>query len=97
MVNSDSIKEIINKLKNKSTSGCNNLSNKLLKLIKDDIAEPLTVIINQTFSSGVFPQKLKIAKVIPVHKNGDRHTFNNYRPISILPSVSKVFERVMHN
>ena len=96
-VNSDSIKEIINKLKNKSTSGWDKLSNKLLKLIKDDIAEPLTVIINQTFSSGVFPHKLKIAKVIPVHKNGDSHTFNNYRPISILPSVSKVFERVMHN
>ena len=97
MVNSDSIKEIINELKNKSTSGCDKLSNKLLKLIKDDIAEPLTVIINQTFSSGVFPHKLKIAKVIPVHKKGDSHTFNNYRPISILPSVSKVFERVMHN
>ena len=48
MINSDNIKEIINKLKNKPTSGCDKLFNKLLKLIKDDFAEPLTAVINQT-------------------------------------------------
>ena len=46
--------------------------------------------------TGIFPEKLKIAKVKPLYKKGDKCCFNNYRPISILPTVSKVFERVMY-
>jgi hypothetical protein len=96
-VNSDTIKQIINKLKPKTTSGFDKLSNKLLKEIKDEIAEPLSLIINQSINNGIFPDKLKIAKVIPIYKKGENNRFDNYRPISILPSVSKVFERVIHN
>jgi hypothetical protein len=96
-VNKDDVKKIINTLKNKSTSGADRISNKILKHIKDEIAEPISIIINQSLNLGIFPTKLKIAKVTPVHKKGDSHTFSNYRPISILPSVSKIFERVMHN
>ena len=96
-VNSNDIKKIIDKLKNKSTSGHDCLSNKLLKAIKDEISEPLSILVNQSLNTGIFPDELKLAKVIPVHKKGDTHLFNNYRPISILPSVSKVFERVVHD
>ena len=46
--------------------------------------------------TGIFPEKLKIAKVKPLYKKGDKCCFNNYRPISILPTISKVFERVMY-
>ena len=97
LVTENDIKDIIKKLKDKSSSGHDKLSNKLLKLIKDDITKPLTCIINQTLKSGIFPEKLKFAKVIPIFKKGDKHSLSNYRPISVLPSVSKVFERVMHN
>ena len=58
------------------------------------IALPLAHIINQSLN-GVVPRQMKIAKVIPVFKSGDKHTFNNYRPISILPAFSKLLEKVM--
>ena len=96
-VNKENIKQIINNLKPKSSSGIDSISNKLLKLIKDHISEPIALIINQSFQTGKFPDHLKIAKITPVYKKGNNSYLSNYRPISILPSVSKVFERVMHN
>ena len=86
---------IINKLKSKNSSGKDEISNKLLKSIKDEIAKPLTIIINQSLKTGVFPDALKIAKVKPLYKKGDNFCLNNYRPISLLPIISKIFERVM--
>ena len=55
----------------------------------------MAIIINQSLDTGVFPTKLKIAKVIPIFKKDDDTKFSNYRPISILPTISKVFERVI--
>ena len=86
---------IINKLKSKNSSGKDEISNKLLKSIKDEIAKPLTIIINQSLRTGIFPDALKIAKVKPLYKKGDNFCLNNYRPISLLPTISKIFERVM--
>ena len=86
---------IINKLKSKNSSGKDEISNKLLKSIKNEIAKPLTIIINQSLKTGVFPDALKIAKVKPLYKKGDNFCLNNYRPISLLPTISKIFERVM--
>jgi len=59
-------------------------------------AQPLVTIINTSLSIGVFPESLKIAKVIPAFKAGDPTLFSNYRPISILPAFSKLFEKVMY-
>ena len=86
---------IINKLESKNSSGKDEISNKLLKSIKDAIAKPLTIIINQSLKTGIFPDALKIAKVKPLYKKGDNFCLNNYRPISLLPTISKIFERVM--
>ena len=61
------------------------------------ISKPLTVIINQCLKIGIFPNQLKIAKVVPIFKSGDDTLFTNYRPISLLPSTSKVVERVIFN
>ena len=86
---------IINKLKSKNSSGKDEISNNLLKSIKDEIGKPLTIIINQSLRTGIFPDALKIAKVKPLYKKGDNFCLNNYRPISLLPTISKIFERVM--
>jgi hypothetical protein len=96
-VNKLEIYKIIDNLKPKSSTGIDGLSNKLLKQIKFEISDILTVIINQSLTTGIFPEKLKLAKVIPLFKKGDNSLFSNYRPISILPSLSKVIERIMHS
>ena len=54
-------------------------------------------IINKSFSLGIFPDVLKIARVVPIFKVGSTSELINYRPISILPSLSKIFERLMYN
>ena len=90
----DSIIKIIGDLKPKSNAGYDNLSSKLLKEIKCIISRPLSIIINQSLCSGIFPSKLKLAKVIPLYKKEDQRVFGNYRPISLLFSISKIFEKV---
>ena len=84
--------KIIDNLQAKTSSGVDGLSVKLLKLIQDDVASSITLIINQSFQSGIFPDQLKIAKVIP-----DSAKIDNCRPISILPAISKVFEKCIFN
>ena len=71
------------------------ISNKTLKVLKNEIAAPLTVIINQMLYTGIFPDALKVSKVIPLYKKDDKQLFSNYRPISLLPSISKIFEKVI--
>ena len=63
--------------------------------MKHEIIKPVTLIMNQCILTGVFPDKLKIAKVIPIHKKDDKTQFENYRTIFILPAISKVIERVI--
>ena len=68
-----------------------------VKSIITEIADPLCFIINLSFASGRFPDLLKIAKIVPIHKSEDKLQVTNYRPISILPFFSKIFERLMYN
>ena len=89
------IMRIVNNLKNKSSYGYDCISNLLLKRAKNELIKPLTLIINQTINTGIFPEQLKISKVKPLFKKGDSTLFSNYRPISLLPSISKIFEYVI--
>ena len=69
----------------------------MLKGIEHIVSRPLSIIIHQSLCTGIFPDKLKIAKVIPLFKKDDNKSFRNYRPISLLYSISKFFERVVFN
>ena len=90
------ISDIIGNMKNKNSQGHDNISNRLMKKISPAIVYPLSVIVNQSLYLGKFPDSLKIAKVIPIYKKSEFDKFENYRPISILPSLSKIFEKVVH-
>ena len=96
-IDEQAVLEKINSLKNTHRSGFDNISNKSIKHIKHLISEPLTMIINQSLNRGVFPDNLKIAKVKPLFKKDDPSSFTNYRPISLLPVISKIFEKVIHS
>ena len=89
--------EVLNNLKQKLSCGHDGISLRLLKASKNVICKPLTLIINQTLTSDIFPDTQNIAKIIPLFKKGDRTLLENYRPISILPAISKHFERIMFN
>ena len=95
--NSDEVRILINNLKPKQSAGHDSISSKLLKDIGHIIAPTLSVIINQSLYTGIFPKQLKIAKVIPLFKKGEETSIENYRPISLLSSISKVFERAVFN
>ena len=69
----------------------------LLKSIIDCVVKPLTYICNQSLATGVFPNKMKIAKVIPIYKSGEKHILSNYRPISLLPQFSKILEKIFYS
>jgi hypothetical protein len=92
----DEILKITSTLKNSNSSGDDDISNNLLKQIIPSICEVLSHIFNLSLSTGVVPSLLKQANVTPVFKAGDRHDFTNYRPISILTSISKILEKIAH-
>ena len=94
-VNEECIDSIIKNMKSKSSTGYDNISNKLVKSAKDVLIKPLTLLMNQIIHTGEFPKQLKIPKVKPLFKKGIQSSFTNYRPISLLPSISKIFKHVM--
>jgi hypothetical protein len=90
------IASIIKLLKPKKSTGHDNVSLHFLKQINKDVAEPISILVNKSICEGVVPDSLKIAKVIPIYKNKDKSDFANYRPISLLTSLSKILEKVVH-
>ena len=96
-VNEGEIIKIMNNLPSKSSTDKDQISTNLLKQIKHCITPSLTLIINQMLNTGIFPDNMKITKVIPLFPKNDDKCFSNYRPISLLSSISKVFEKVIYN
>ena len=88
---------IISKLPNKSSSGFDRISNKLLKGIAETIVPFLTVIFNESLVKGTFPQRMKHAEVVSLFKKGDRCSVINYWPISLLMTISKLLEKVVYS
>ena len=84
-------------LSNKKSVGYDDISITILKRCAQIISLPLSNIINQCFEQGVFPDALKKAIVIPVHKKGDIKNASNYRPISLISNITKIFEKALNN
>ena len=90
------VNDLINTL-NPSKSVCpNSIPIKLLKILGSSVSTLVALLVNQSFQSGVFPDKLKVAKVITLFKKGNPELPSNYRPISLLPIFSKIFEKLMY-
>ena len=80
----------------KKSIGPHSIPIQFLKIVADIVAIPLCRIINLSFTQGIFPDMLKIAKVIALFKAGSTEEVNNYRPISLLPIFDKIIEKLMH-
>ena len=94
--NKNEIENLINNLPNKNSSGFDLVNNKLLKLIKTKMAIPLDIVFNQSIECGIFPNKMKWAEVVLLYKGKSRLEPGNYRPISLLPTISKILEKIMY-
>ena len=90
------IERIIDKLPNKTSSGHDNLSNILLKQIKESLTYPLTIISYHSTAEGEFPSSMKAADVSSLYKSKERYMVTNYRPISLLITMSKILEKVVY-
>ena len=86
----------LNKLKASKSAGPDNLPPRLMRDAAEALAGPMTHLINLSFKYSNFPKRLKIEEVIPLFKSGTRKNLDNYRPISILPIFSKIFEKIAY-
>ena len=90
------IESLIIYIKPNKAIGPNSIPTKILKEFKTELSEPLSDMINVSFNKGIFPDFLKVANVVPIHKKGEKLDPNNYRPISLLSNISKLYEKAMH-
>ena len=86
---------LINCIKPNKAISPNSIPTKILKEFKTELSEPLSDMINVSFNKGIFPDFLKVANVIPIHKKGEKLDPNNYRLISLLSNISKLYEKAM--
>ena len=91
------INEIISSFGSGKASRPFSIPSNLLKEFSIQFSEPISIIINKSLQEGIFPQSLKIALVCAIFKKGEKTSCANYRPISLLSNISKIFERVMYN
>ena len=87
----------LNRLSKPKATGLDIISAKLIRECADIISGPLCDLFNKSLMSGIFPGDWKCARVTPLFKQGESSDLNNYRPISVISLVAKVFERIVHD
>ena len=91
------IERLINSLPNKASYGHDRVSNTLLKSLCTAISYPLQIIFNQSIYLGVFPDKMKLAEIVLLYKGKEHDLVVNYRPISLLMTISKILEKIIYH
>ena len=86
---------LLSRINERKAPGLDNIPNKLIKLAAEIISPSLTEIFARSISTGIFPSEWKTARVSPIFKKGKKNDPNNYRPISVIPAVAKIFEKVI--
>ncbi len=92
----EEVSKFVLNLNGRKTSGPDCVPTKIVKACHQELANPLSSIFNQSFESGIFPEGMKIAMVIPLHKKNEKFIPGNYRPISLLNIFGKILEKIMH-
>ena len=91
------IAKIVRECKPKKSTGYDGINMNIIKSVIKSISKPLVSICNLSLSSGIFPDVMKIARVIPLYKAGEKDLFTNYRPVSLLPQFSKILEKIYYS
>ena len=94
--NSDEVLSVIKQFKNGKATGPNSLNTILMKKCAKEICEPLALLFNMSSSNGIFPESLKLANIIPIHKKDDKTLVNNYRTISLIFNIYKIMEKLIY-
>ena len=95
-IDREELLKMIDTLNSNKSPGHDNFGPILVKEMASQIIEPLLYIYKLSFSTGVVPDKLKVAKLIPVYKKGEKCSTGNYRPISLLSIFTKLLEKLVH-
>jgi hypothetical protein len=93
---SKEINKIIVLLKSKNYSGFDEITTTIIKISKPFIISPIINICNKMLAQGIYPERLRFSLIKPVYKSGNKSAPSNYRPISLLPAFSKIFEKVIY-
>ena len=93
----EEFKKAFKSVKHNKAAGHDDIDSNVIIKVYDEISYPLFMIFHSSFNEGIFPEQLKVAKVSPIFKVGNIEEIGNYRPISVLPILSKVLEIIMYN
>ncbi len=90
------VHKVITKLKNEKSTGIDETNVRIIESFRNILNKPITDLFNKSVREGAFPELFKTAKVIPIHKGGSATQLNNYRPIALLTTLNKIFEKLMY-
>ena len=93
----EEVRNPFHSLKTNKSPGYDDISFNAINNVFDFIVEPLQYIFSNSLAQGIFPEEMKIARITPIYKSGDKENVVNCRPISVLPCFSKILERIMYN